>query len=291
MSKEIDYLSPIFPPGFPRAAMPVVDAPPPTPDGFGKLVADPSGARLGEHVKGDKFLEPPLTQTGMEMRVDCPIHDAAPDEAINVPGNSRPSAFDIATTALASNGWCVVPNFLSQTQTRALSTECMDLQDARLLTPARVGTDRAATLLRGDSTRWFQPEALSTQQQAFSDRIEALRITLNRALFLGLVESESHYAVYRPGAGYARHLDCLRNNDSRVVSAVFYLNEGWQDTDGGALRLYLADQSYHDIFPRAGTLLLFLSAQFEHEVLPATRDRMSIACWMKQRERAEAGAR
>jgi SM-20-related protein len=28
---------------------------------------------------------------------------------------------------------------------------------------------------------------------------------------------------------------------------------------------------------------LFLSAQFEHEVLPATRDRMSIACWMKQR--------
>ncbi|WP_408434238.1 2OG-Fe(II) oxygenase [Paraburkholderia fungorum] len=49
------------------------------------------------------------------------------------------------------------------------------------------------------------------------------------------------------------------------------------------MRLYLADQTYHDVFPRAGTLLLFLSAQFEHEVLPATRDRMSIACWMRQR--------
>ncbi len=137
--------------------------------------------------------------------------------------------------------------------------------------------------MRGDSTRWFQPEALSTRQQAFANRIEALRIALNRDLFLGLVDSESHYAVYRPGAGYARHLDCLRNNDSRVISAVFYLNEAWQDADGGALRLYLADQSYHDVFPRAGTLLLFLSAQFEHEVLPATRDRMSIACWMRQR--------
>lgn len=54
-------------------------------------------------------------------------------------------------------------------------------------------------------------------------------------------------------------------------------------TEGGALRLYLADQTYHDVFPRAGTLLMFLSAQFEHEVLPATRDRMSIACWMRQR--------
>jgi SM-20-related protein len=163
------------------------------------------------------------------------------------------------------------------------------MRDAQLLTPARVGADRATTLSRGDSTRWFQPEALSTRQQVFADRIEALRIVLNHDLFLGLVESESHYAVYQPGTGYTRHLDRLRNNDSRVISAVFYLNEAWQDTDGGALRLYFADQSYRDVFPRAGTLLLFLSAQFEHEVLPATRERMSIACWMRQR--AHGGAR
>lgn len=174
-------------------------------------------------------------------------------------------------------------SFLSKTQMQALSTECMAMHDAQLLTPARVGANRATTLLRGDATRWFQPDALSTAQQAFADRIEALRNALNRDLFLGLIDSESHYAVYRPGAAYARHLDCLRNNVSRVVSAVFYLNEAWQEAEGGALRLYLADQAYHDVFPRAGTLLLFLSAQFEHEVLPATRDRMSIACWMRQR--------
>ncbi|CAG2161091.1 2OG-Fe(II) oxygenase [Cupriavidus numazuensis] len=215
--------------------------------------------------------------------VDCPIGDAAPEEAIDVSTNSRPSEYDIATRALAVNGWCVVSNFLSQTQTQALSTECLAMHDAQLLTPARVGANRATTLLRGDSTRWFQPDALSTAQQAFADRIEALRHALNRDLFLGLIDSESHYAVYRPGAAYARHLDCLRNNVSRVISAVFYLNEAWQDAEGGALRLYLADQSYHDVFPRAGTLLLFLSAQFEHEVLPATRDRVSIACWMRQR--------
>jgi SM-20-related protein len=106
---------------------------------------------------------------------------------------------------------------------------------------------------------------------------------LNRELMLGLVECESHYAVYPPGAGYTRHLDRLRDSDARVVSAVFYLNEAWRAADGGALRLYLADGSSRDILPHAGTLLLFLSAQFEHEVLPATRERMSIACWMRQR--------
>ena len=100
---------------------------------------------------------------------------------------------------------------------------------------------------------------------------------------LALVDCESHYAVYRPGAGYARHLDCLRGNDARVISAVFYLNDDWLDADGGALRLYLADGSTRDTYPRAGSLLLFLSARFEHEVLPASRDRMSIACWMRQR--------
>lgn len=226
----------------------------------------------------------PLTEAEIERPVDGLIRDAATGQALDVPVNSRSGGeFDIVTTALADHGWCVVPDFLSHAQTRALSAECRDMHDAQLLTPARVGADRAATSLRGDSTRWFQPEALSTPQQAFADRIEALRIALNRDLFLGLVESESHYAVYRPGAGYARHLDRLRNNDSRVISAVFYLNEAWQDADGGALRLYLADQSHHDVLPHAGTLLLFLSAQFEHEVLPATRDRMSIACWMRQR--------
>jgi SM-20-related protein len=286
MSKQIDYLSPTLPPVFRRAPMPVVDAPPPISDVFGKLAADPSEVRSEEHVKGDEFLEQPLTESEIEVLVDRLIRDAALEEVTNVLENSRCSEFDIATTALAGNGWCVVPNFLSQSQTQALSSECIDMHDARLLMPARVGADSAATLLRGDSTHWFEPEALSTRQLAFADRIEALRITLNRDLFLGLVDSESHYAVYRPGAGYARHLDCLRNNDRRVISAVFYLNEGWQDAEGGALRLYLADRSYHDIFPRAGTLLLFLSAQFEHEVLPATRDRMSIACWMRQRVRA-----
>jgi SM-20-related protein len=55
------------------------------------------------------------------------------------------------------------------------------------------------------------------------------------------------------------------------------------------LRLYLEDGAHRDIFPRAGTLLLFLSAQFEHEVLPATRDRLSIACWMRQRSLGAAG--
>ncbi|HXS03180.1 MAG TPA: 2OG-Fe(II) oxygenase [Rhodanobacter sp.] len=197
--------------------------------------------------------------------------------------NTPPTPFHDIASALADEGWCVVPDFLSAAQTRALADDCRALRDARRLTPARVGRLRTATPLRSDSTHWFQADALSAPQQVFADRLDALRVTLNRELMLGLAECESHYAVYPPGGGYTRHLDRLRDNDARVLSAVFYLNEAWQVADGGALRLYLANGSSRDIYPHAGTLLLFLSAQFEHEVLPATRERMSIACWMRQR--------
>ncbi|WP_449427022.1 2OG-Fe(II) oxygenase [Rhodanobacter umsongensis] len=197
--------------------------------------------------------------------------------------NIPPDEVSRVTNALATDGWCVVPDLLSAAQTQALAAECRAMHEARQLTPARVGATRTATPWRGDSTHWFQAGAMSAPQQAFSDRLDALRRAFNRELMLGLVECESHYAVYPPGAGYARHIDRLRDNDARVVSAVFYLNEGWQHADGGALRLYLDGGSHRDIYPHAGKLLLFLSAQFEHEVLPATRDRMSVACWMRQR--------
>jgi SM-20-related protein len=194
-----------------------------------------------------------------------------------------PREFDAVTRALAADGWCVIENLMTEVQTQALASECTSMHTSRLLMPAATGLDRALTLLRGDSTRWFESRNVSAPQQAFVDRIDALRIALSRRLLLGLVDSESQYAVYPSGAGYARHLDQLHQSDARVVSAVFYLNANWLDVEGGALRLYLADASHRDIYPRAGTLVLFLSAQFEHEVLPATRQRMSIACWMRQR--------
>ncbi|MET0331928.1 MAG: 2OG-Fe(II) oxygenase [Dyella sp.] len=190
---------------------------------------------------------------------------------------------DHAAHALANEGWCTLTDFLPAEPTRALADECLALQYAHQLRPARVGAAHVSTAMRGDQTHWFEPTALSEPQRVFAARIDALRCALNQRLMLGLVDSEAHYAVYPPGAGYARHLDCLRGSDARVLSTVFYLNTDWHEHEGGALRLYLADGSHRDIYPRAGTLAMFLSAQFEHEVLPATRARTSIACWLRQR--------
>ncbi|HEU4430348.1 MAG TPA: 2OG-Fe(II) oxygenase [Myxococcota bacterium] len=109
---------------------------------------------------------------------------------------------------------------------------------------------------------------------------------LNRELFLGLVALEAHYACYGAGAGYARHVDRFRDDDTRAISLVLYLNDAWRDDDGGALRLFASDDAREPalvVAPRGGTLVAMRSDTIAHEVLPALRERWSIAAWLRRR--------
>ena len=60
-----------------------------------------------------------------------------------------------------------------------------------------------------------------------------------------------------------------------------YLNPDWTEADGGALRLR-CDAGDVDVAPRSGSVV-FLS-ELEHEVLPAMRERLSIAAWLRRRQ-------
>lgn len=186
---------------------------------------------------------------------------------------------------LAGQGWSQRELFAPEALTRELAVECRRRAQDGELNPASVGRGSAQQVqegIRGDRIQW-----LETGQHAACDRylqlMDELRLALNRALFLGLEDYESHFALYAPGAYYQRHLDRFRDDDRRTVSAVLYLNEEWQAGQGGALRLYLADGRAHDVLPQAGTLALFLSAQMPHEVLPASRERLSLTGWFRRR--------
>ena len=118
------------------------------------------------------------------------------------------------------------------------------------------------------------------RQCAFLARLDTLRRDLNRLLYLGLDDCEAHYAGYPPGGGYARHRDRFRDSDARVVTLVSYLNEDWREDDGGHLRLWLEDGTVTTLLPAGGSVC-FLS-ELEHEVLPARRERFSIAAWFRR---------
>ena len=187
---------------------------------------------------------------------------------------------------LLQRGYAIAQDFLAPADVAALAAECRRLDAAARLQPAAVGRGSArrhAAAIRGDRTLWLDPLATTPAQARYWARIRPLRLALHRALLLGLDELEAHYAVYPPGARYARHRDRFRDDDARVLSSVLYLNPEWNDSDGGELRIYAdTDAWFIDVMPRGGTLVLFLSADFEHEVLPATRERLSIAGWFRR---------
>ena len=187
--------------------------------------------------------------------------------------------------AIEQAGYVVVQNFLDRSACAALAAECQDLHAGRKLRPAAIGRGeirRERSDIRGDHLLWLDQHALTQAQTLYWQRMDALRMGLNRALLLGLDELEAHYALYPPGACYAKHRDRFRDDDARVLSSVLYLNHDWRIEAGGQLRLYLPQSKHVDIYPTAGTLVLFLSAEFEHEVLPAARERLSVAGWFRQ---------
>ncbi len=144
------------------------------------------------------------------------------------------------------------------------------------------GVDYVKTeFIRQDEIRWITGDTPAGQQ--WITWTTQLRTYLNRRLFLGLFSFESHFAHYPPGAFYKRHYDAFRGEANRVLSVVAYLNPGWGHEDGGELVLYRSDEDCEGIkvVPLYGTLVVFLSEEFPHEVLPAKRDRHSVAGWYR----------
>lgn len=181
--------------------------------------------------------------------------------------------------AIHTHGWFIWDDFLTPAQVRALR-DCVpsDWQQSG------VGRDMdyvQEARVRQDKIQWLSPD-MGAPVQHYLQQMEALRVAVNRYLFLGLFEYEAHFAKYEPGDFYKKHLDSFRGQTNRKLTTVFYLNEQWVAEDGGELVVYdLHDQYLAQVAPKAGRLVVFLSEHFPHEVLPAHRLRYSIAGWFR----------
>jgi len=193
--------------------------------------------------------------------------------------------FETIIDDLAEHGWSLQHSFLSTDLTLGLAAECRRREAQGALAPAGIGRGEALTIregIRGDQIQWLEQGQLPLCDR-YLEQMDALRQRLNQTLFLGLEEFECHFALYPPGAFYRTHLDRFRDDDSRCVTAVVYLNPDWQPSDGGELRMHFADGSQRDIPPLAGDLLVFLSGDFPHEVRVTHADRLSLTGWFRRR--------
>ncbi|TAG48797.1 MAG: 2OG-Fe(II) oxygenase [Betaproteobacteria bacterium] len=188
---------------------------------------------------------------------------------------------------LATTGCYVGPSLLSDGLTLRLSERLQWLESEGALQAAKVGRSSGARMnssIRGDTTLWLDDAPQDEAEAAAVRVIDELREAVNQTLFLGAFETELHYAHYPPGAGYAQHVDRFGDDDARVVSLVFYLNQHWAQDDGGQLAIYEpAGALLQRVAPHAGTMVAFLSERFPHEVLAASKPRLSLTGWMRRR--------
>ncbi len=195
---------------------------------------------------------------------------------------------DAIADALHARGWYVGASVLAAPLTRRLVQRAEVLARSGALLAAAVGHRDDAepnTALRGDETQWLRDEPEDASERDALARLHALRAGLNQALYLGAHDLQMHFARYAPGTSYGTHRDGFRDDDSRLVSLVVYLNPSWADDAGGELVLYAADDSGEvlaRVAPRAGTMACFLSDRFPHEVLPASEARYSLTGWLRR---------
>ncbi len=157
-----------------------------------------------------------------------------------------------------------------------------DFQEAKV---GRQLTKRLDERIRGDLTSWIEGDMaehpLALQQ--YLKFLDNLKDQLNPIFYLGIRSYEGHFACYDEGAFYRKHVDQHRGRGLRRLSVILYLSD-MDEAAGGEVVIYhheRQDEEVTRIKPMLGRLLIFLSEDLPHEVLPAYKARLSLTGWLR----------
>ncbi|HPW61576.1 MAG TPA: 2OG-Fe(II) oxygenase [Cyclobacteriaceae bacterium] len=183
---------------------------------------------------------------------------------------------------IAETGYAVIDDFLSPEEVNSILQ--LDEFKTGLLQFKKAGIGQKQEkqineAIRGDYIEWIDRTAAPQPLQAYLTKLNELISFVNQTLFLSLKDYEVHMTIYPAGAYYKKHLDQFKKDDHRKLSVICYLNKNWKVEEGGQLRIYRQEESI-DVLPVAGRLVCFRSDLLEHEVLPSTRNRLSLTGWM-----------
>lgn len=200
-----------------------------------------------------------------------PLHLQTPDFTL----------LDTVADDLAQQGYSVIDNGLPAHLAYELydQVKAMSSGDFHNAHTGRQQNQVRNQFVRKDEICWI--EGQTSAEVMWLNWCNEVKTYLNRTLYLGLFSFESHFAHYRIGDFYRTHVDAFKGGSNRVVSLVTYLNPDWQAHNGGELVIYPTSENAEPVKvrPNMGTVVMFLSEEIPHEVLPAAQDRFSIAGW------------
>lgn len=191
--------------------------------------------------------------------------------------------FNTLVNSFISDEVGIAEHFLSTALAAHLKENLNTLYHQKQLKSAGIGNEVIVDhdlLYRNDKIYWLDRKHNDQHENDFFDLMDSFVAYLNQTCYTGITGYEFHYALYEEGSFYKKHLDQFRNNESRQYSMIMYLNENWQEKDGGELCIHHQDHLQH-ISPENGKGVFFKSSKIEHEVLLSNKARMSITGWLK----------
>lgn len=206
---------------------------------------------------------------------------------------------------LQDQGYVIIDDFLpAESWMEALRGDVLNLRKENKFKIAKIGQDSTNTLneeIRVAETCFIgreKPELKDVRnptREKLYDILEALRVDLQEAGQNSLDPnlSEFLYAYYPKGGFYRRHRDAVKGSASwlREYSLLLYLNEEEYDpdVDGGRLRMHFDSGGdflpageaplFQDVDAYGGTLVIFESNRFPHEVLDTVAERFAVVGW------------
>ncbi len=206
---------------------------------------------------------------------------------------------------LQDQGYVIIDDFLpTESLMEALRGDVMNLRKNNKFRIAKIGEGSTNALneeIRVAETCFIgndKPELKDVPNAArekLYNILETLREDLQEAGQNNLDPnlSEFLYAYYPKGGFYRRHRDAVKGSASwlREYSLLLYLNEESYDpdTDGGRLRMHFDSGGdflpageaplFQDVDAYGGTLVIFESNRFPHEVLDTEAERFAVVGW------------
>ena len=117
--------------------------------------------------------------------------------------------FDDVAEALASQGYIVLPSALSSSIMADLQQRINNIPSPQWAA-AGIGREQVFQLntqIRSDKIVWLTHD--NKVESAYLAVMEQLRQAINRRLFLGLFDYESHFSIFSKGNYYKNHIDSL----------------------------------------------------------------------------------
>ncbi len=196
--------------------------------------------------------------------------------------NELTSQLNKLADQIAENSFAVIDDFLSNEEIDRILALQGFKNGLLQFKKAGIGKNQDKQIneaIRGDYIQWIDPNNAEPPLLTYLGKLEQMIAFVNQSLFLSLKDCEVHQTIYPIGSFYKRHLDQFKKDDHRKLSVICYLNKDWKEADGGQLRMFIGHES-KDVLPVAGRLVCFRSDLLEHEVLPATRERLSLTGWL-----------